>query len=143
MSETIKALSRQWFEQVWNQRDDSAILRLASPRIVTHGLTQDLQPAHGIDQFIRFRKSFLAAFPDLKIFIQDILVDGDKSVVRLAFSGTHTGQGIGIAPTGRPVSSTAIIVIRWLDGKAIEAWNEFDAAGMMRQLHSHEANLRT
>lgn len=142
MPTDIAALSREWFEVVWNQRDVSAIARLASPHSVCYGLGEDRQPARGLDQFRRFHQAFTSAFPDMHLQLDDVLVDGDKSAIRLTFSGTHTGEGIGIPPTGRPFVATAIVIIRWLDGKIIEAWNEFDAAGMMQQLQSPAAILR-
>jgi predicted ester cyclase len=142
MSHDIGELSRQWFESVWNGRDESAIARMASPLVVTLGLGEDGRPAGGFDQFKRFRLQFLSAFPDLKVLVEDVLVDGNKSAVRLSFTGTHSGDGIGVPPTGRGFKSTAIVILRWHDGKIVEAWNEFDAAGMMRQLQAPEAVLR-
>ena len=29
---------------------------------------------------------------------------------------------------------SAIVMIRWRNGQIVEAWNEFDAAGLMRQI---------
>jgi predicted ester cyclase len=70
------------------------------------------------------------------------MLEGNKTAVRLKFFGTHTGDGIGIPPTGKTFTSTAIVIIRWQNGKIAESWNEFDAAGMMRQLQSSTAKLR-
>lgn len=141
MAHDNKALSREWFEYVWNRRDESAIARLASPQVITHGLGEDGQPAIGFDQFKQFRRAFLSAFPDIRIDVEDVLADGDKTAIRLSFSGTHRGDGIGISATGRRFVSTAIIIVRWQDGKAVEVWNEFDAAGMMKQLQAPGAKL--
>ena len=141
MTHDIRKLSHDWFEQVWNQRDDSAITRLASAQAISHGLGEDLRPTVGLDQLRTVRRQFLTAFPDLKVQVQDVLVDGDKCAIRLTFSGTHTGEGIGLPPTGRSFTASAIIMCRWWDGKIVEAWNEFDAAGMMRQLQAPAAKL--
>ncbi|MDB5173671.1 MAG: ester cyclase [Phycisphaerales bacterium] len=142
MEHDIGALSREWFEAVWNRRDDSTMARLASPTLLIHGLGEDGRPARGLDQFTAFRRTFLSAFPDLHLDVEDVLVDGDQTAVRLTFAGTHTGDGIGIAPTGRAITSTAIAIARWHDGRIVESWNEFDAAGMIRQLQSPQAKLR-
>jgi predicted ester cyclase len=142
MSHDIGALSREWFEFVWNRRDDSAIARLASPQAVIQGLTEDGQPAQGLGPFKRFRQGILSAFPDLEVRVEDVLVDGTKTAVRLSLAGTHTGDGIGVPATGRRFVASAIVLLRWQDGKVIEAWNEFDAAGMMRQLQAPAAMLR-
>jgi predicted ester cyclase len=40
------------------------------------------------------------------------------------------------------MEATAIIIVQWRDGKIAESWNEFDAAGMMRQLSSPGVHLR-
>lgn len=56
------------------------------------------------------------------------------TAVRLTVEGTHTGEGMGIPPTGRRVSIGAIVMCRWQDGRIAEAWNEYDALGMMQQL---------
>ena len=142
MSQDVGALSREWFELVWNRRDESAIARLASAQAMTQGLTEDGQPAQGLDSFQRFRQGILSAFPDLEVRVEDVLVDREKTAVRLSFSGTHTGNGIGVPPTSRRFVASAIVILRWQDGKVVEAWNEFDAAGMMRQLQSPAAMLR-
>src|ERR1700677_3089687 len=125
MAQDILELSREWFERVWNLRDESAIAKLASPQIRCHGLGEDRKPVVGLDQFKLFYRAFLSAFPDIKVIVDDVLVDGDKSAARLTFSGTHTGDGIGVPPTGRRFTATALVIMRWQDSKIIEAWNEF------------------
>src|SRR5438128_523194 len=63
----------------------------------------------------------------------------EMTAVRISFRGTHRGDGLGIPPTGRTVNVTGIILIRWRDGTAVEGWNEFDAAGMLKQLSAPAA----
>jgi steroid delta-isomerase-like uncharacterized protein len=142
MAKDIRALSREWFEVVWNNRDDSGIERLAAPDVIVNGLDESGKPVIGTQLFRKFRAAFLSAFPDIHIDVEDVMVEGDKTAVRLRFSGTHTGQGIGIPPTGNPFTATAIVIIRWREGKIAESWNEFDAAGMTRQLQAPAAKLR-
>jgi predicted ester cyclase len=142
MANDIRALSREWFDEVWSGRNDSAMERLSSPSVLTYGLNEGGEPARGLAHFKAFRQSFLSAFPDLQVKVEDVLVDGDKSAVRLSFTGTHTGHGIGIDPTRRRVAATAIAMMVWCEGRIVEAWNEFDAAGMMRQLKAPTAKLR-
>jgi predicted ester cyclase len=134
MAHDLRQLSRQWFEQAWNQRDDSVLADLISPDARIHGLAGDGHTLRGPGEFAAFRSPFLAAVPNLRLEIEDILVEQDKSVVRFAFSGTHSGDGLGIAPTGRSFRSTALVLLRWRGRQIVEAWNEFDAAGMLRQL---------
>ena len=128
-----KALLRRWFDEVWNSRRRDAIDELAHPDVVTYGLGEGGAPG-GIDQFVPFRDRFLATFPDLHIAVEDVIAEGDKTAARIRATGTHTGAAMGIPPTGKKVTVTGLILVRWKDGQIIEGWNEFDAYGMMQQL---------
>jgi predicted ester cyclase len=62
-------------------------------------------------------------------------LDGaDRIVSRLTFRGTHAGDLMGIAPTGKSVTVSEIIIDRFADGKIIESWRLFDQMAMMQQL---------
>ena len=66
---------------------------------------------------------FRRAFPDARHRVEDVVVEGDKVVVRLSAWGTHTGEIFGIPPTGREVSQTGIAIYRLADGKITERWS--------------------
>lgn len=142
MPHDLRALSREWFDTVWNNRDTAAIGRLASPMLICHGLDEGNDGTPNLETFRLFHRNFLSAFPDIHVNVEDVLLEGDQTAVRLTFTGTHRGSGIGIPPTGNSFTATALVMIRWRDGKIIEGWNEFDAAGMMRQLQAPTARLR-
>jgi predicted ester cyclase len=55
-------------------------------------------------------------------------------VARFTESGTHQGEFMGIAPTGRRMSVTEIGILRLVDGKVVESWYEVDMLGLMQQL---------
>ncbi len=133
MSHDNKALSRRWFEEVWNNRRREAIAELSHPSATTYGLAEGAT-AVGIEQFLPFYDRFIATFPDMLITVEDVIGEGDKTAIRLTATGTHKGDAMGIPPTNKKVTFSGIILVRWKDGKIIEAWNEFDAWGMMQQL---------
>jgi steroid delta-isomerase-like uncharacterized protein len=133
MSHDLKALSRRWFEEVWNKRRQDAIYEMAQPDAITYGLGEGGTPG-GIDQFIPFWRRFLDTFPDLHIAVEDVIAEGDKTATRVRCTGTHKGTAMGVPPTGKRINITGLILVRWKDGKIIEGWNEFDAYGMMQQL---------
>jgi predicted ester cyclase len=128
-----KALTRRWFDEVWNNRRKEVIFELAHPEVKTYGLGEGAAPA-GVEEFVPFWERFVQAFPDLRMTVEDIIGEGDKTAVRITGEGTHQGEGLGVAPTGRPIRMTGIIMIHWKDGQIFEAWNEFDAWGMMQQI---------
>jgi predicted ester cyclase len=77
---------------------------------------------------------YLAAFPDTKFTIEDLIAEGDKVVVRWSVQGTHTGPLGDIAPTGRRVSITGTTTCRIAGGMIVEAHDNWDALGMRQQL---------
>jgi hypothetical protein len=80
-------------------------------------------------------KMMQAGFPDMKWDAQDILVDGDKAVARVQFTGTNDGEFMGMPATGRSVSVEAIDIVRFdANGRAVEHWGAFDQMGLMTQL---------
>ncbi len=86
----------------------------------------------GVVQYFRI---ILAAFPDMRMDVQDSFASGDKAVARLRISGTHQGEFMGIPATGKPVSVNLIDITRFGDdGLAREHWGVADLLAMMQQL---------
>ena len=79
-------------------------------------------------------RMFWAAFPDLAQTIEDAFGDGEKVAVRYVARGTHTGELMGMPPTGREVAIAGISTFRIVDGKTEEANCIIDQMGMMQQL---------
>jgi len=79
-------------------------------------------------------KTFYAGFPDLSHELEDLLAVEDRVVLRAVDSGTHTGEFMGLAPTGRQVSFGIILILRLEEGRIAEAWEEADLLGLLGQL---------
>ena len=78
--------------------------------------------------------AFRTAFPDMRVTVGEMLADGDKVAYRLTWTGTNTGEFMGIPATGKKIRLSGIIISRIADGKIAEEWENYDAIGMMRQL---------
>lgn len=139
MSEANKALMRRWFEEVWNKRRSDAVDEMMAPHAVAHGLAGDGSDLRGPADFKPFQQAFLDAFRDLRLRVQDVIAEGDKVAVRWVASGTHTGAGLGIARTNRPITVTGMSMVRIENGRIVEGWNNFDALGMYVQLGAMQA----
>ena len=90
--------------------------------------TPDRDGVLGLFRMLRGR------LPDLHAEIHDQLVDGDKVVTRKTFHGTHSGELMGIPPTGREVAFDVIDIVRVRDGMMVEHWNVVDTMALMTQL---------
>lgn len=130
----LKALTVRWFEEVWNRKRESAIDEMAAPDCVVHGLGEEGQALSGPEAFKRFWRQFLSGLPDVQVTVEDLIAEGDRVACRFHATATHTGDGLGVPATGRRVRVTAIAIVRWRDARIAEGWNEFDAAGLMRQI---------
>jgi predicted ester cyclase len=130
----LRALSRRWFEEVWNKGREEVIDRMIAAGTPARGLAQGGRELVGPAAFKEFYRPMRAAFPDIHITLDDVLVEGDQSVCRLTAHATHTGDGLGVPPTGRRISFTAIVWLRWRDGQVVDGWNEFDSAHLMGQI---------
>jgi steroid delta-isomerase-like uncharacterized protein len=133
MSAENEALVRRYVEEVYDQRKLEVIDEIFSGDFTLHD--PDLPGgAQGPEGITRVVETFVDAFPDLQVTLDDELSSGDKVVTRWTSRGTHQGELMGIAPTGRPIEVTAVGIWRVADGKIAEAWLVFDALGMMQQL---------
>ena len=70
----------------------------------------------------------------LPVTFEDLISEGSKVVGRYTFRGTHQGEFMGIAPTGKKVEMSAITILRFDGDKCVERWNEGDLLGLMQQL---------
>jgi steroid delta-isomerase-like uncharacterized protein len=86
----------------------------------------------GVKAFFRM---YIAAFPDLRMSVEDVISSGDKVVARTRATGTHEGELMGIPATGRRIDVQLVDIIRFGDdGLAREHWGVFDSMTMMQQL---------
>ena len=74
------------------------------------------------------------AFPDTVHTIDDVIAEGDKVAFRATTKGTHQGEFMGIAATGKPITWTALVLQRVVSGKIQESWLQWDRLGLMQQL---------
>jgi predicted ester cyclase len=74
------------------------------------------------------------ALPDFQIEIGELLADGDYVLVKSSSSGTHSGEMMGFAATGRRISWGAINLIRFAGGQIVEVWANEDLLSMSQQL---------
>jgi predicted ester cyclase len=88
----------------------------------------------GLKDFKQFMSEFYDAFPDIHWTLDDLIVEGDKAVVRYTVTGTHRGAFMGIPPTNKKVTIWGIEIDREAGGKWVEAWGRMDTLGFMQQL---------
>jgi predicted ester cyclase len=63
-----------------------------------------------------------------------VTAEGETVVARWSCRGTHKGELIGIAPTGKQFNITGLSIARFTNGKMFEAYVNWDALSLMQQL---------
>jgi steroid delta-isomerase-like uncharacterized protein len=135
MSEENKALVRRWFEEVWNRGRAEAIDELFAADGTAHGLADETgAPLRGPAGFKPFFHKLRDSLPDTQVIVEDLVAEGDKVAARCSVRGTHRGDTLGFAATGRAVEFTGICIVRLRGGQIVEAWNNFDFMAMFQQL---------
>jgi steroid delta-isomerase-like uncharacterized protein len=82
-----------------------------------------------------FFHTLLDAFPDLRMNVEDLIGERDRSVARVKLTGTHRGSFQGIPPTGASVDMQLIDIMRFDDaGLVCEHWGVADMLSLMQQL---------
>jgi steroid delta-isomerase-like uncharacterized protein len=128
------ALIQRWFDEVWNFGLEAAIDELLKDDVIAHGLSPVGLPVIGKKGFYEFYGQFRGAFPDIRVTIEDVVSDGDKTATRLSATATHLGDQLGIAATGKKIAITAMVFARWDDGQIAEAWNLIDMQALLSQI---------
>jgi predicted ester cyclase len=78
---------------------------------------------------------FRASFPDTHMEIIDLIAEDDTVVGRFTCSGTHLGEWLGYAPTGRRFDAIDEVgIYRFRDGRIVETWGLEDNLGRLEQL---------
>ena len=114
------AMTNRLIEEAWNKGDLSVVDELCDPDMVTkqkQGLT-----------------SWRVAFPDFQLTIDEISAGDNKVTVEWTFAGTHQGEFMGVAATGKKATNTGIAVMTFAGGKIVKMSVAFDSLNLWRQL---------
>ncbi len=84
--------------------------------------------------FRQFVAMLYAAFPDLHHTVEDQIAENDKVASLVNVRGTHRGDFLGIASTGKQVVFKDLIITRIQRGKVVELWAQFDSLILLQQL---------
>lgn len=128
--EANKALVRRLFSEVF----DAGRLEVADELVREDYIQHNPTVGPGRAGLKAFVSDLRRAFPDFRLEVTDLIAEGDRVVARVVGSGTHRGEFVGLAPTGRTFSAAAIDIFRVEGGQLAEHWDVMDFYGLLLQL---------
>lgn len=127
-----KAVVRLNTEKVQGEGDFALFEELFAEDFVDHtpqpGTTADKDGVRVL--YHRLRE----AFPDFRPEIHWQSVDGDLVTTYKTYHGTHHGDFLGIAPTGRTVQFDTVDAMRVRGGRIVEHWGVANLYSVLGQL---------
>ena len=133
MSEANISLTRRYIDEVVNQGKFDVIDEIYAEDYVNHTTTSggEIKGRQGVRDIV---EQWRAAFPDVRVSLDDVFAADDRVVTRITVTGTHEGDWRGVAPTGASVDIRIISIFRIEDGQIIERWENADMLGLVQQL---------
>ncbi len=127
-----EAVVRAFIDEAWNHGDFRNLPSLLAPVVTLHFAGRD--HALGVEDMIRFVQRFRTGFADFRWTVDEAVARGGTVAMRTTFSGTMTGPFDGHAPNGRRMEVGFQLFAHVRDGRICELWEEYDVAGLRRQL---------
>ena len=116
-----KALIHRLVDEVMNQGNLAAVDELYAPAIA--------------EETRRWIAPFQESFPDMRMEIVEIVAEGDRVAARFTCSGTHTGEWLGHAPTGKRFELIdEVTFFRFEHGRIADSWTLEDTLTRLQQL---------
>lgn len=135
--DTNRALFQRWIEEVMNQKNLQLIDEFMAADYVMHTNAAPID-VHGPEGVKQVFGMYALAFPDVQITVEDTIAAADQVLFRWSWTGTHTGELMGIPPTGREITVVGISIHRFADGKFVETWASDNVLSIIKQLTTPE-----
>jgi predicted ester cyclase len=123
---------RAFIDRLFSEGDLGAVAEYLAPDFVNHdppfGTTPDRDGMAAAATIAR------TGCPDWHSEAHRYICDGDFVVEHFTASGTHRGDLIGVAPTGRTIALKGMHMFRLRDGLIVERWGQVDELGVLAQL---------
>jgi len=134
MAQTIqdqnKAIIGQFAEEVFINKDLTGLDRYLLEDYIQHNPLAE----QGLSGFYTFFKNWFEGVPDFEYTLKKIIADEDSVWVYGTYSGTQTGDWLGIPATNKPYSIDAVDIFRIEEGKLAEHWDVIDIYTLFKQL---------
>lgn len=129
VEENNKAVVRRLVE-AWDRDDLPGLMAHWAPEMVHHTRDGVLDAPTVAAEMGRF----MGAFQQIRMEVHSIVAEGDLVSTRFTVHARHTGEYLGLPPTGREISCALMGQLRIVDGRVVEHWGVADGLHLLQQL---------
>ena len=122
---------KRWGEEVASSGNLDVLDEILAEEFVDHDPGDYAPTREGLKNFFR---DFRTAFPDLSVEVEHMAATDEYVTIRYTARGTHRGEFMGHAPTGKTFEAPAMQFGRWRDGRCVERWGVTDQSAILEQL---------
>jgi steroid delta-isomerase-like uncharacterized protein len=130
--ETNKAIIRQMFKQVWNERRLDLIEEFYAEDVLQHILGMPIKT--GLESVRDTTSMILNAYPDLLHTINDEIAEGNKVVSRWTLAGTFAGELNQLPAAGKAIIQSGVTIFHLSNARVDEFWLLSDNPEFMQLL---------
>ena len=128
-------LVQRIFDEIINSGNLDAADELMTEDFVDHGPMGTME---GVGAFKEMVAMWRAAVPDVHCAVESYFEAGELAAWLVRVTGTHTGEMMGIPPTGRRIELVSPNIGRIRDGRAVEHWADQSMFQFLQQIGALE-----
>ena len=132
MSKEINIAAQKKFGEAVNTGNYELFNKLVAENNIDHDPAPN--QAQGPEGYTAFFSMMRSAFPDMKLAVEHLSADEDTVSFAYRVTGTHDGEFMGIAPTGKSINIRGMQISKFKDGKMVERWGSSDELGLLKQI---------
>ena len=136
MSEANKSIAIRWMEDNWNRRRFEVVDELMDIECCgrMEGPGCEGMQIKTRDEWRAARDQLIAAFPDLRVDVEQAVAEGDTVVLRWKASGTHKGDALGLRATQRAMDVVGSTWMTIRNGKIVSGFDTWNQGDLMARL---------
>jgi predicted ester cyclase len=126
-------LARRWADEGVAKGRVAIFDELVSGDAIDHSGPTEVR---GVESFRSRTRAVHAAFKEIEVVVNDLLVGWSKIAWRWTLTRTHHGPFLGPPPIGKRVTMTGMNIQRVANGVVVEHWTNADQLGLLRQMQA-------
>ena len=132
MAKDANIAAQERFAEGVNTGNFDVFDEVVAPDVVDHDPAPEQGP--GPEGYKEMFRNMRSAFPDMEVTPEHMIATEDDVALAYTIVGTHDGEFLGVAPTGKRITSRGVQIGRFEEGRLVERWGSSDQLAILQQL---------